>query len=94
MSWLGRAWDALGVVLYTTTMQVHGDNACFTASAKGLGADTSLIRLCAFDILGTYVRTWMEPQQDVNALMDANGEVVISVWDTANVLGDSGPTLR
>lgn len=38
--------------------------------------------------------TWMEAQQVVDALADANGEDVMSAWHTANVLGDSGPTPR
>lgn len=46
-----------------------------------------------FGILKDYVMAWMEPQQVVDALMDANGEVML-VWHTANVLGDSGPTPR
>ena len=36
----------------------------------------------------------MEAQWVVNALVDANGEVVMSAWHGANVLGDSGPTPR
>jgi hypothetical protein len=93
MSGLGRARNALGVVLYTV-VQVHGDSACFAAPATALGADSSIMRPWVFGVLENYAMTWTEAQQVVNALVDANGEVVMSAWHGANVLGDSGPTPR
>lgn len=87
-----RAWNALGAVLYAA-VQVHGDSACFAASAKGLCAAASIKSPKTFRDLKDYVMAWMELQRVVDALMDANGEVML-VWHTANALGDSGPTPR
>lgn len=48
----GRAWDAGHVGLHTA-VQVRGDSACFAASAKDLGADTSIVHFCVVSIAKT-----------------------------------------
>ena len=93
MPGLERACNAQGVVLYTV-VQVHGDSARFAAPATALGADTSIVHPWVFGILKDYAMTGTEAQQVVNALVDANAQVVMSAWHGANVLGDWGPTPR
>lgn len=51
-SGLGRAWNALGVVL-RIVLQVHSDGASFAPSAKDLGADTFIVQLWSFGIAST-----------------------------------------